>query len=516
MAYLLLARSREREREMAMRSALGANRSHLARQLLVESTVLGLIGGAAGCVLAFAATPVVLRLIVNSVPRAADAGVNLPALGFAFAVSMASAIAFGLAPALTTARGDLLSPLQAGGRGHVVGRHRLGSVVIVGQVALGILLTAAAGLLVTSFIHLSHNNEGFNPDHVLTFSFETPDARYASTRPQFYQHYFEKLRALPGVGAAAGSMVLPMTDNSAHLGFEDPEHPVSKGRRPSARADVVSDGYFHTMQIPLLAGRDFSSQDTVESPQVMIVSQAFAEKVFPGENVLGKKLKPGAGNGTPEGPAWRTIVGVVGDIRHGATSREMEAMYYLPASQLSTWCCLNSVVRTGMDPMSLEPEAEHLVSSMDHDIPVTDANTMQDLIGLQLAEPRFAMVLLSAFAVLALVLTLVGLYGVMAYSVARRTREIGVRLALGAQRGTVFEMVLRQASVLLVIGTILGVMATLISTPLLAELLYGTGARNPLVLAAVCALVALTGLLAAHVPASRAANVDPMKALRME
>lgn len=515
-ANLLLARVREREREMAMRSALGANRARLVRQLLVESAVLGVLGGMVGCALAFAATPAVLRLIGTSVPRAADAGVNLPALGFAFAVSLVSAVVFGMSPAIASARGDLLSPLQAGGRGDTVRRHRLGSVVIVGQVALGILLTAGAGLLVTSFMHLSRNDQGFNPDHVLTFLFETPDAQYAHTRPQFYQQYFEKLRAFPGVEAAAGSMLLPMTDNGAHISFEDPEHPVSKGQQPGASLDVVSDGYFHTMQIPLMAGRDFSNQDTVESPQVMIVSQAFAEKFFPGENVLGKKLKPGAGNGNPEGPSWRTIVGVAGNVRHAATSREMEPMYYLPASQLSTWCCLYSVVRTGTDPTSLEPVAQRLVSQMDQNIPVTDVHTMQDLIGLQLAQPRFAMVLLSAFAGLALVLTVVGLYGVMAYSVARRTREIGVRLALGAQRGKVFEMVLRQASVLLVIGILLGVGATLISTPLLVSLLYGTGARNPLVLAGVCALVALTGLLAAYLPARRAASVNPMKALRTE
>ena len=515
-ANLLLARAREREREMAMRSALGASWAHLVRQLLVESALLGVLGGAAGCALAFLATPAVLRLIGSSVPRAADAGVNLPALGFALAVSLLSGLAFGLAPAVAAARSDLLSPLQAGGRADTGGRHRLGSAVIVGQVALGIVLTAGAGLLVTSFLHLSHNDEGFNPDRVLTFLFETPDARYAHTRPQFYSRYFEKLRALPGVQAAAGSMLLPMTDNSAHVSFQDPEHPVSKGLQPSTSLDVVSDGYFHTMQIPLVAGRDFSAQDTVESPQVMIVSQAFAERFFPGENVLGKKLKPGAGNGAPEGPAWRTIVGVVGDIRHGATSREMEPMYYLPASQLSTWCCLYSVVRTGMDPLSLEPDAQLLVASMDGDIPMTDVHTMRDLIGLELAQPRFAMVLLGAFAALALVLTVVGLYGVMAYSVARRTREIGLRLALGAERARVMRMVLRDAGVLLALGISIGLVAALFSGSLLTKMLYGAGPRDPFILAAVCAGIAIAGILAAYLPALRAASIEPMQALRTE
>lgn len=515
-ANLLLARARERERELAVRSALGANRARIVRQMLAECTTLSLAGGAAGCAVAFVATPAVLRLIGDSVPRAADAGVNLPVLAFALLVSLASGILFGIFPALSAAKRDLISTLKEGGRGDTGGHHRLGSAVIVAQVALGIVLTAGAGLLGTSFAHLTHNDQGFNPDHVLTFDFETPDSRYLHTRPAFYRQYFEKLRALPGIQAAAGSMLPPMSDNSAHISFEDPEHPVSKGQQPSALADVISPSYFHTMQIPLLAGRDFSDADTEQSPQVMIVSHAFAQKYFPGEDVLGKKLKPGAGNGKPEGPPWREIVGIVGDIRHSATTRAMDPMYYLPASELSQWCCLYSMVRTGMDPMSLEPEVRNLVSSMDNDIPVTDVHTMQDLIGLQLAGPRFTTVLMGAFAGLALVLTAVGLYGVMAYSVARRTREIGVRLALGAQRAAVLTMVLRQAAVLVGVGMAIGLAASLAWAPLLHSMLYGAGTRNPLVLAGVCLVVALAGLTAACLPAMRAASVDPMRALRTE
>ncbi|HVT99306.1 MAG TPA: FtsX-like permease family protein, partial [Acidobacteriaceae bacterium] len=435
---------------------------------------------------------------------------------FALGVSLLSGVLFGLAPALTTARGDLLSPIREGGRTDTGGRHRLGSAVIVGQVALGIVLTAVAGLLVTSYAHLTHSDQGFNPDHVLTLLFETPDARYAHTRPQFYRQYFEKVRALAGVEAAGGSMLLPMTDNSAHISFEDPEHPVSKATRPGATLDIVSDGYFHTMQIPLVAGRDFTMADTETSPQVMIVNQAFADKFFHGENVLGKKLRPGAGNGQPEGPPWREIVGVVGNIRTEALSREVEPMYFLPASQMSTWCCLYTVIRTRVDPASLEPQVRSVVASMDPDIPVTDVHTMHDLIGLQLMSARFATILLSAFSILALVLTVVGLYGVMAYSVARRTREIGVRLALGAQRGTVLTMVLRQAALLLAIGVAIGIAATLFATPVLHSMLYGTGARNPLVLAGVCVLVTMTGLVAAYLPALRAAGVNPTEALRAE
>lgn len=515
-ANLLLARAREREREMAMRSALGANRSRLVRQLLVESVVLGFLGGAAGCGLAFAVTPAVLQLIGQSVPRAATAGVNLPVLGFALVVSLAAAVVFGLVPALTSARSDLLSPLREGGRGHTGGYHRLGSLVIVGQVALGIVLTSGAGLLVTSFAHLMRSGEGFNPDHVLTLLFETPDSRYANTRADFYQQYFQRLRALPGVVSAGGSILLPMTENSAHVSFKNPEHPLPEGQLESAALDIVSQQYFQTMQIPILKGRDFSDGDTTQSPQVMIINHAFADRFFHGENPIGKKLQPGTSSGPAEKPAWRTIIGVVGNIRTGATDRAMDPMYFLPDSQFPNWCCMYSVVRTAMTPLSLEPEVKNLVASIDRDIPVTDVLPLRDRIGLQLAQPRFAMVLLSAFAALALLLTIVGLYGVMMYSVARRTREIGVRLALGAARGRVQAMVLRQAVVLLGIGTAIGLGATWALAPVLRSMLYGVSGRNPAVLGLVCVVVALVGLLAAWLPALRASGIQPMEALRSE
>ncbi|MFZ0633853.1 MAG: ABC transporter permease [Acidobacteriaceae bacterium] len=514
-ANLLLSRARDREREMAMRSALGANRSRIVRQLLAESVVLGLLGGAAGCGLAFAATPSVLQLIGTSVPRAADAGVNLPVLLFALLASLAAGVVFGLVPAVTSARGDLLSPLREGGRSHTSKHHKLGSLVIVTQVALGIVLTAGAGLLVTSFVHLTHTREGFNPDHVLTFLFETPDSRYANTRAEFYRRYFEKLRALPGVESAGGSILLPMTDNDAHVSFENPERPLPKGQLESARLDLVSQSYFRTMEIPLLEGRDFNDGDTVQSPPVMIVNRAFAETFFPGENPLGRKLKPGT-SGPSHTPVLRSIVGVVGNIRTAATDRATDPMYYLPASQLPNWCCMYSVVRTAMEPLSLEPEVRSLVASMDPDIPVTDVSNMRDRVGLELAEPRFAMVLLSAFAMLALLLTVVGLYGVMMYSVARRTREIGVRLALGAARGTVQAMVLRQAIVLIGTGTAIGLAATLLLAPVLRSMLYGVSGRSPAVLVLVCGVVALAGLLAAWLPALRASGIQPMEALRAE
>lgn len=515
-ANLLLARMRDRQREIAMRSALGAGRVRIVRQLLAESLLLGLAGGIAGCVLAFVCTPAVLRLLGDSVPRAADAGVDMPVLGFALVVSMLSGLVFGIVPALTASKTDLVSTLKEGGRSDVSNHDWLRSTVIVGQVALGIVLTSGAALLITSFVKLMRTDEGFHPDHLLTFAFEIPDSASKDGLPQFYRQYLEKLRALPGVKSAGGAHNLPMTNNLAMISFENPAHPVPKGQQPNADLTVVSTDYFRTLQVPLIRGRDFTEADDMKAPQVMIVNQAFAQQYFPGEDALGKELKPGAGNGMAGGPPWREIIGVVGDIRHFATQQEMPPSMYLPVSQMPTWCCLRSVVRTSMDPISLEPEVRQLVSSMDRDIPVTEVHTMTELLSLQLTQLRFVMILLGTFAGLALILTVVGLYGVMAYSVSRRTREIGVRLALGAQRSTVMRMILRDAAVLLFAGIVIGVVASLASASVLATVLYGVAPRDPLVLSVVCISVALTGFLAAYIPSIRAASIDPVQALRTE
>ena len=515
-ANLLLARMRERQREIALRAALGAGKTRIIRQLLVESLVLSAAGGVVGCGLAFLCTPAILALIGDSVPRAADAGVDPRVLLFAVGLSALSGMIFGTVPAIAGSRADLVSTLKEGGRSAIFGRDWLRSSLIVSQIAVGLLLTAGAGLVITSFRNLLHEDDGFNPDHLTTMYFETPDAHYKNTRTQFYREYFDKLRALPGVQSAGGVLVLPMSDNAAVISYEDPEHPAPEGQRASADLTPITPGYFAAMQMPLLEGRDFTERDDMKAGQVMIVNRAFADKLFPGENVLGKKLKPGAGNGDPAGPPWREIVGVVGDIRLGVTQRELRPAMYLPAAQLDTWCCLYSIVRTSLDPQSLAASVQRIVSGMDKDIPVTQVRTMRELLFVQLAEPRFAMVLLSTFAGLALVLTVVGLYGVMMYSVSKRTREIGVRMALGAQPMLVLQMVLRDAAMLIIAGIAIGVAATLASTSVLRSMLYGTAARDPVVMTLACVGVALAGLLAAYIPARRAAAVDPMIALRYE
>lgn len=287
-ANLLLARMRERQREMALRSALGAGKRRIVRQLLAESLVLSVCGGLAGCAMAFFCTPAILALIGDSLPRAADAGVDLRVLGFAIGLSFVAGIVFGIVPALAGSRTDLVSTLKEGGRSEIFGRDWLRSSLIVGQVALGLTLTAAAGLLITSFSRLLHADDGFNPNHLTTMFFETPDVRYKDSRPQFYREYFDQLRALPGVQTAAGVMILPMTNDGATISFEDPEHPVPESRRPVADLTPITPKYFETMQIPLLDGRDFSEHDDMNSEQVMMVNRAFAQKFFPEKTFWGK------------------------------------------------------------------------------------------------------------------------------------------------------------------------------------------------------------------------------------
>jgi predicted permease len=307
-----------------------------------------------------------------------------------------------------------------------------------------------------------------------------------------------------------------MNNDRAVISFEDPEHPLPEGQHASADLTPVTPEYFRAMQIPVLEGRDFTERDDMKASQVMIVNQAFAQKFFPGQNVVGKKLKPGAGNGTPGEPPWREIVGVVGTIRLAALDREVNPAMYLPAAQLNTWCCLYSVLRTSLDPTSLGASVQRVVSEMDKDIPVTQVRTMKELLFMQLSQPRFEMVLLSSFAGLAILLTIVGLYGVMTYSVARRTREIGVRMALGAPRSSVLTMILRDAAILLASGIALGAVCALASASILQSMLYGAKPRDPIVMMLVCIGVGTVGLVAAYIPARRAARVDPMVALRHE
>jgi predicted permease len=363
-------------------------------------------------------------------------------------------------------------------------------------------------------MHLRRMNLGFSPDHLLTFTFVLPDSRYAKKRPTFYREYFQKVRALPGVQAAAGNINLPMTDSESNTPFEEFGHPIPAPQRPSAAVATISTEYFKTMQTPLIRGRDFAQQDDVNSPFVVIVSREFAKRYSPKQDVIGKKVRLAGMPG--ESSPWREVVGVVEDLRFGATEREVTPAMYVPAAQAADSCCLYTIIRTRLDPLAMERAAERLVAAMDPDLPITQVSTMDDLVSDQLTQPRFAMGLLGTFAFLALALTVVGLHGVMTYSVSRRTREIGIRMALGAKRSTVLGTIMGEAAILLGIGVAVGISISLASASLLKGMLYGISPREPLIFGWVVVVVAASGLIAAYFPAFRAASVNPIQALREE
>ena len=516
LANLLLSRAAEREGEIAVRAAMGASRGRVLLQLLAESVLLGALGGTAGCVFAVLGTRGLLAMMGDSLPRAAEAGVDGTVLLFALFVSVGTGLIFGIAPALKASKPDLVSTLKETGRSGTMVRDRLRGALVMAQVALGLMLATAAGLLMISFIRLQHNNLGFDPHQVLTLNFQMPEKQYPEVKQvAFYRDYLTRVRALPGVTSAAGVMPLPLGNDDIGISFDVEERPMPRGSQPSERLVIATPGYFDTMRIPVVEGRVFTENDTHESSQVVVVNRSFAQKYFPGEPVLGKRIQPGANAYPGEKLVWREIIGVVADNKVKAVDLETEPAYFIPFAQLP-WCCLTTVMRTSVDPRSMEASTRNLIGSIDKDLAVYDVRTMEDLASVGLAQPRFQMFLLSSFAVMALLLTAVGLYGLMAYSVARRTREIGVRMALGAGRDSVLGMVMREAGLLLIAGVAIGVMAALASGTLLRSVLYGAEARNAFVLVAVSFILLIAGALAAFIPARRAASIDPMTALRYE
>jgi putative ABC transport system permease protein len=515
-ANLLLARTANREQEMAVRAAMGASRVRVVRQLLTEGLLLAILGGAAGTLLAEYVLGVVLPLGGRSIPRLAEASVDWTVLGYSLLLALLTVVFFGLAPALHASKINFAASLKEGSRGSI-GRHdRIRDVLVVAQVTLGLVLVTGAGLLMASFLRLEKSDLGFRPDHLLTFWFSLPEPQYNATEEvAFYDRLLERMRALPGVESAAGAWPMPLQGDNVTNGFNIEERPAAPADRPSARMALITPGYFSTAGIPLLKGRMFDDHDNLEAPKVLIVNQAFANKYFPREDVIGKRITPGAtGPGESKG-SLHEIVGLVGDAKLFAADAEPEPTYYFPYKQLA-WQPPVVLLRTTVPPRTLESAIGKEMGTLDPMVPVFQIRTMEELLSTQVTKPRFHTVLLGCFAGVALLLSMVGLYGVMAYSVTRRTREIGVRIALGASRPAVLSMVLRHALVLLATGLALGLAASLAADRLLQSMLFGISSLNPAVLGLSGLLVALTGLLAAYLPARRAAKVDPMVALRYE
>lgn len=500
---------------MAVRAALGAGRGRLARQLLTESLMLSIGGGACGVVLAIVATRALLALNPHVLPGVFEIGVDGRILLFSVAVSVGTGILFGFAPAISAARSDLQGALKDRGRGGTGGRasERLRHVLVVAQVSLAVMLLVGAGLLVRSFREVSTVRLGYDPANVITAQLRVDGTRYDSSSAvnQFYDDVLGAITRAPGVVAAGASMSTPAQGKEFSTMFVEGAPPPA-GTPPDIGYNMVRGDWFKALRIPIIAGRTFNATDTPDGAKVVMINEAAARAYFPGGNAVGSRVRIGPNPAAP----WVTIVGVVGDMRDAANWEAPVPSIYDDAAQQTWWRSLSVIVRTSGDPLAAVPAIRGAVKSADPTLALRDVATLDEVIGMSLSARRFALGLAACFAVLALVLAAVGIYGVLAYSVNARTREFGVRLALGATTSDVMMLVLRQGFGWSVAGLAIGIGGALVFGHLLASSLYGVSATDGTTFVSVGLGLLLVALVACVVPASRATRVDPINSLRAE
>ncbi len=514
LANLLLSRSAARRREMGVRSSLGAGRGRLIQQLLTESLLLAGLGAIAGLAIAWAGTRALVTLSPTILPRATEIALDARALGFTGAIAILTGLLFGLAPALHMARTDLMAALRDGGRGNAIGfrRNRLRSVLVVGEVALALILLSGAGLLMRSFYHLQSQNPGFDPHGMLTFRTNLPGARYRGDEAVagFYNRALERLRGIPGVTSAGAAQIFPLAGDDYILTFVQlGKPPLPPGNQPSAAYYAVTPGYFGTLRIPLARGRDFNQHDTATSNPVAILSESMASRFYANENPLGQRIQMGNGSKPAE------IVGVVRDVRDQELESSGRPAVYEPAQQIP-FGGMYFGVRTAGDPSAIIPAVRTAIRELDAELPLDGVGTVDALVATSLSQRHFAMLLMGIFAGLALILAMVGIYGVISYSVTQATQEIGIRMALGARRADVLSMVLRYAGMLIAAGLAIGIAGAIGAARVIATQLFEVKPTDPATYAAVAAVLLLTGILACAIPALRAMRVDPLVALRNE
>jgi putative ABC transport system permease protein len=517
-ANLLLARATVRHKEIAIRSALGASRWQVVRQLLTESTMLALLGGTLGLLLAWWGTEVLVTLIPEDLPRLAEINIDWWVMGFTFGVSLLTGIIFGLAPALQATKVELTEAMKDSARSGV-SRHRsrLRNTLVIAEVAIAVVLLIGAGLLLQSFRKLQQVNLGFEVKNVLTAEIDAPEARYpkAHQASHFYKQLLERVRNIPGVVNASAIMPQPLSGNSFRTVVEFQGRSYARGDEPRSMFRTVASNYIETMKIGLVDGRDFNEHDSETSQRVALVNESFVKAYFADENPLGKLVKPGISVGDEEDAPWRQIVGVVKDVKHRTPGRDFDPELYVPHTQ-AAFNTMGLVIRTQGDPQAIARALQSEVSGLDQDIPVYSLKLLEQYLGTTVAQPRFNALLLGMFGVVALILTAIGLYGVIAYSVAQRSREIGIRMALGAQTTDVLRMILRQGLALTAMGLVAGLLGSYFLTQLLTKLLYGIGSTDPLTFAVTAVILTGVAMAACLVPARRASHTDPMVALRHE
>ncbi|HEV2864460.1 MAG TPA: ABC transporter permease [Pyrinomonadaceae bacterium] len=516
-ANLMLARSASRRQEIAIRTALGAGRWRIARQLLTESVLIALAGGAVGSLLAMWGTDALVALSPGNIPRLSEVGLDWKVLGFALALSLATGLLFGLAPALLASSPNLSGSLkEGGGRGSTEGSRgkRLRSALVVAEIALALVLLAGAGLMARSFAVLQHVDPGFKGDRVLTADLSLPAAKYKEN-PQvvnFFGQLAGRVAALPGVEKAAAVSALPLAGGVDMIAFSIEGRPEPPAEQVwDAEYRVVTPGYFETLSIPLIRGETITERHTADQPAVTVINETMARKFWPNEDPIGKRINLG----NPETSPWRTVIGVVRDTKHEGLDKEAYAQMYAPFAQFPRRS-MTVVARTAGDPLGLVAGVRREVAAIDKDQPLSNALTMERVLADSVARQRFQMTLTLIFAGVGLLLAAVGIYGVVSYTVAQRTHEFGVRIALGAQGRDVLGLVVRHGIVLAAAGVGVGLLGSLLLARLLSSLLYGVSTSDPLTFAGVSLLLTGVALLACYVPARRATRVDPLTALRHE